>query len=170
MLIDGDAAVNLMSYSVFRKLERKDDELMMTNLSLNGMGGGGNLMEARGVVSMELTVGSKSLATAFFIVEVQGNYSAILARDWIHANRRIPSTLHQFLIQWIDDEIEVVHVDALAYIALADVTADWQHGSTQCLSGNDLTGYDFLSVSKEGFVPVSVKSASEAWLSNVVFQ
>jgi hypothetical protein len=28
-------------------------------------------MEARGIVSMELTVGSKSLATAFFIVEVQ---------------------------------------------------------------------------------------------------
>jgi hypothetical protein len=28
-------------------------------------------MEARGVVSMELTVGSKSLATMFFIVEVQ---------------------------------------------------------------------------------------------------
>jgi hypothetical protein len=28
-------------------------------------------MEARGIVSMELTVGSKSLATAFLIVEVQ---------------------------------------------------------------------------------------------------
>jgi hypothetical protein len=52
-------------------------------------------MEARGVVSMELTVGSKSLATAFFVLEVQGNYSVILDRDWIHANRCIPSTLHQ---------------------------------------------------------------------------
>jgi hypothetical protein len=28
-------------------------------------------MEVRGVISMELTVGSKSLATTFFIVEVQ---------------------------------------------------------------------------------------------------
>jgi hypothetical protein len=55
-------------------------------------------MEARGVVNIELTVGSKSLATAFFIVEVQGNYSVILGRDWIHANHCIPSTLHQFLI------------------------------------------------------------------------
>jgi hypothetical protein len=81
-------------------------------------------MEARGVVSMVLTIGSKSLATAFFIIEVQGNYSVILGRDWIHANRCIPSTLHQFLIQWIDDEIEVVHVDASAYIALADAMVD----------------------------------------------
>jgi hypothetical protein len=49
-------------------------------------------MKARGVVSMELTIGSKSLATAFFVVEVQGNYSVILSRDWIHTNRCIPST------------------------------------------------------------------------------
>jgi hypothetical protein len=63
--------------------------------------------------------------------------------------------LHQFLIQWIDDEIEVVHADASAYIALADATDDWQHESTQRLSEKDLSGYDFLSVSKDGFVPVS---------------
>jgi hypothetical protein len=55
-------------------------------------------MEARGVISMALTIGCKSLATAFFIVEVQGNYSIILSRDWIHANHCVPSTLHQFLI------------------------------------------------------------------------
>jgi hypothetical protein len=55
-------------------------------------------MEAWGVISMELTVGSKLLATAFFVIEVQGNYSVILGHDWIHANRCIPSTLHQFLI------------------------------------------------------------------------
>jgi hypothetical protein len=29
---------------------------------------------------------------------VQGNYSVILARNWIYVNRCIPSTLHQFLI------------------------------------------------------------------------
>jgi hypothetical protein len=41
MLIDGGVAVNLMSYSVFKKLGRKDDELVKTNLTLNGVGGGG---------------------------------------------------------------------------------------------------------------------------------
>jgi hypothetical protein len=63
-----------------------------------------------------------------------------------------------------------VHADASAYIALADAMTNWQHGSAQCLSGKDLTGYNFLTVSKEGFVSMSVKSASEARLSNVVFQ
>jgi hypothetical protein len=49
---------------------------MNTNLTLNGMGG--NSMEARGVVSMEL-------------IEVQGSYTIILRCDWIHANHCINS-------------------------------------------------------------------------------
>jgi hypothetical protein len=157
-----------MPFSIFKKLGREDEELVKTNLMLNGMGG--NLMEARGVISMELTIESKSLATAFFVVEVQGYYNVILGRDWIHVNRCVPSTLYQFLIQWIDNEIEMVLTDASAYIALADAMADWQHGGAQCLLGRDLIGYDFLNVSKEGFVPMSLKSASKAWLGNVVFQ
>jgi hypothetical protein len=66
MLVDGGAAVNLMAYSIFKKLGREDGDLVKTNLMLNGMGG--NPMEAQGVISMELTIRSKSLATAFFIV------------------------------------------------------------------------------------------------------
>ena len=127
-------------------------------------------MEAKGVMSMELTVGSKLLATAFFVVEVQGNYSVILGRDWIHANRCIPSTLHQFLIQWIDDKIEVVHADSLAYIDQADVTTDWQHGDAPCLSGKDLMEYDFISITKKGLVPISLQPTSAGWLDNISFQ
>jgi hypothetical protein len=73
-------------------------------------------------------------------------------------------------MQWIDDKIKVVHVDASDYIALAGVMADWQHGSAKCLSEKDLIGYDFLRVTKEGFVPMSVQPASEARLGDVIFQ
>jgi hypothetical protein len=38
MLVDGGAVVNLMPYSVFKKLGREDDELMKTNLMLNSVG------------------------------------------------------------------------------------------------------------------------------------
>jgi hypothetical protein len=67
-----------------------------TNLTLNGVGG--NPMEARGDISMELIVGSKSVTTAFLLIKVKGNYSVILGRDWVHANHCVSSTLHQFLI------------------------------------------------------------------------
>jgi hypothetical protein len=38
MIVDGGAVVNLMPYSVFKKLGREDDELMKTNLMLNSVG------------------------------------------------------------------------------------------------------------------------------------
>ena len=60
------------------------------------------------------------------------------------------------MIQWVGDDIEVVHADTSAYIALADVVADWQHGGAPCLSGKDLTRYDFISITKKGLVPISV--------------
>jgi hypothetical protein len=168
MLVDNGAAVNLMPYLVFKKLGREYDEIMKTNLTLNGMGG--NPMEARCIVSVEFTIGRMPLATTFFIVVVQGNYSVILGHNWIHANRCISSTLHQFHIQWINDENEVVHADASAYITLTDATTDWQHGSAQCLSEKDLIGYGFLSVTKDEFVPMSVQPTSESRLSDVIFQ
>jgi NurA-like 5'-3' nuclease len=43
MLIDGGVAINLMSYSVFRKLGREDDKLVKTNLMLNNGGPGCHL-------------------------------------------------------------------------------------------------------------------------------
>jgi hypothetical protein len=97
MLIDGGAIINLMPYSFFKKMGKSDEELIKTNMMINGIGGG-DPIGSKGVASMELTVGSKTLATAFFIDEVQGNYRVILGWDWIHVNHCIPSTLHQFLI------------------------------------------------------------------------
>jgi hypothetical protein len=68
MIVDDGTVVNLMSCDVFKKLVKEDERLVKTILMRNGMGG--NPIEARGIVSMELTVGSKLLATPFFIVEV----------------------------------------------------------------------------------------------------
>ena len=111
MLVDGGAITNLMPYSLFKKLGGSDTELIKTYMTVSGVGGG-EPIGAKGVVSMELTIGSKALATAFFVAETQGNFNLILGRDWIHANQCIPSTLHQFLIQWVDDDVEIVHGDA----------------------------------------------------------
>jgi hypothetical protein len=97
MLVDGGAIVNLMPYSLFKKLGGSDEELIKINMTVCGVGGG-EPIGAKGVISMELTIGSKTLATAFFVTETQGNFSLILGHDWIHANKCVPSTLHQILI------------------------------------------------------------------------
>jgi hypothetical protein len=110
-----------MSYSFFKKLGQEDDELMKTNLMLNGVGATRWRLEVSSLWNSPL---GASLLLPHSSSSRCKVYSVILGRDWIHTNHCIPSTLHQFLIQWIDDEVEVVHMDVSAYIALADVTAD----------------------------------------------
>ena len=160
MLVDGGAIVNLMPYSRFQKLGGSDEELIKTNLTVSGVGGGVPI-GAKGVVSMELTIGSKTLATAFFVTETQGNFSLILGRDWIHANQCVPSTLHQFLIQWVGDEVEVVHGDASACVAVADSISMSDHKNLKCLTGLDLSDCAAISSTKDGFVVASSKSIED---------
>jgi hypothetical protein len=118
MLVDGGAIIYLMLYSFFKKMGKSDEELIKTNMMINDIGGG-DPIGSKGVASMELTVGSKTLATVFFIAEVQGNYSIILEHDWIQSHHCIPYTLHQILIQWASDDVEVAHTDTSACDALA---------------------------------------------------
>jgi hypothetical protein len=150
MLVDGGATVNVMPYSSFKKLGKTDVKLIKI-MTITGIRGDGPI-GPKGVTSMELTVGSKMIPTAFFVAEIQGNYNTILGCDWIHPNCCVPSTLHQFLIQWVGEEVEIVHADVSACVAMAD-SSSWTHYNIKCLSGQDILDCDFVSVSKDGFVP-----------------
>jgi hypothetical protein len=81
----------------------------------------------------------------------------LLGRDWIHANGCVPSTLHQCIVQWEGDKVEVINVDESAHVEVAESQIDVNGGSMQCLIGRDLTDYDYVSIGKEGFVPINVK-------------
>jgi hypothetical protein len=162
MLVDGGAAGNVMPYSTFKKLGKTDVELIKMNMRLMSIGGDGPI-SPKGVASVELTMGSKTIPTAFFM---QGNYNTILGHDWIHANYCVPSSLYQFLIQWIGEEVEIVHADVSACVAIAD-SSSWSHYNIKCLSGQDISDCDFVSVSKDGFIPVSVKPVDD-WLNLIM--
>jgi hypothetical protein len=167
MLVDSEVIVNLMPYPLYKKLGGTDEELIKTNMTISGVRGGA-LISARGVANMELTIGRNTLATTFFIADLQGSYNLILRHDcWIHANRCVPSSLHQFLIQWVGDTIEVVHSDSSADVAIDDAPMLGGHDAIVCLSGRDLSNYEYISVTKLGFVPVSLKSIDN-WLNIIV--
>jgi len=68
----------------------------------------GVVSPAVGALCVDLTIGSKTLSTTFFVINGKGSCILLLGRDWIHANCCIPSTIHQCLIQWISDVVEVV--------------------------------------------------------------
>jgi hypothetical protein len=76
-------------------------------------------------------IGSKTLLTTFFVIEGKGAYSLLLGRDWIHANCCIPSTMHQQLVQWVDDDIEVVQEDDSVSVANVE-PAFWEYQGIDC--------------------------------------
>lgn len=84
MLVDSGAIVNLMSYLFYQMLGWLRWELIKTKMTISGIGGGPPI-HAMGNTSMELTIGSKTLAIAFFVADVQG-YNLILGHDWSQAN------------------------------------------------------------------------------------
>jgi hypothetical protein len=101
MMVDDGASMNIMPLVTFQKFGQQESELKQTNLSFTGFAG--EATEANGIVSKELTVGSKTLPMAFFVVDVKGRYNILLVCDWIHANECVLSTLHQCVIQWVSD-------------------------------------------------------------------
>jgi hypothetical protein len=117
MLVMTGAAVNIMPYSVLRRLGRSAEDLIKTNVALSDFNG--QTSEAQGVLNVDLTMGSKTVPTSFFIINSKSTYIVLLERDWIHANCCIPSMMHQCLIQWDGDEVEVVLADDLIEISLA---------------------------------------------------
>ena len=87
-----------------------------------------------GALCVDLTIGSKILPTTFFVINGKGSYSLLLGWDWIHANCCIPSTMHQCLIQWVDDAIEIVSADSSFTVASAEAHIV-SYDRMNCLSG-----------------------------------
>ena len=129
MLVDGDAAVNIMPYVMLRKLVKNQDDLTKTYMMLKDFEG--VVSPALGTLCVDLTIGSKTLPTTFFVINGKGSYSLLLGRDWIHANCCIPPTMHQCLIQWIGDVVEVIFADSSFSIAFAEAHA-WSYERVSC--------------------------------------
>jgi hypothetical protein len=117
----------------------------------------GDPTEAKGIIYKEVMVGSKIVPTALFVVDVKGCYNVLLGWDWIHDNECVPSTLHQCIIQWISDEVEVVQADEEVCVAMAESLIDILGGKMECLSDKDLIGYNYISIGKDRFVLISLK-------------
>jgi hypothetical protein len=147
MLVDTSATVNIMPYSVLRRLGRSAEDLIKTNVTLSDFNG--QASEAQGILNVDLTVGSKTVPTSFFIISNKSTYTVLLRIDWIHANCCIPSMRHQCLIQWNGDEVEVVYADDSIEISLAAMSV-WDTEDQEPISGISLEGCDRVEATKIG--------------------
>jgi hypothetical protein len=79
ILIDGGATINIMPYIMYRKLGKGDQDLTKTDMMLKDFEG--NVSPAKGAICVELTIGSKTLPTMFFVINGKGAYNLLLGRD-----------------------------------------------------------------------------------------
>ena len=101
-------------------------------------------------MNVELTIESKTLLTIFFVIDGKGSYSLLLGHDQIHANCCVPSTMHQCLIQWHGDDVELVHAGDSISIATAD-PAYWE--LDECFSSKLWEG-GFIKINDESQQPI----------------
>jgi hypothetical protein len=128
-------------------LGQSTGDLIKNNVTLSNFNG--QTSEAQGVLSVDLTVRSKTTPTSFFIINSKSTYTVLLGRDWIHANCYIPSTMHQCLIQWDGDDVEVVHAGDSIKISHAAMSI-WDVEDQEPILGISLEGCDHVEATKNG--------------------
>ncbi|XP_075515394.1 uncharacterized protein LOC142550036 [Primulina tabacum] len=109
VLIDNGSAVNVLPVRMLRNLGKTKEDLIPTEVSVAAFIG--ETTKTIGVFPADVTVGSMSSLCAFLVVNSSANFQASLGRDWIHANQCIPSSIHQLLLFWKGDDVEVVEAD-----------------------------------------------------------
>ena len=84
VLVDGEAVFNIMPYSTVEKFRKSHRDLKKTKMTISNFTGESTL--ALGFLIAELTVGSRTNNTLFFVVDGRLGYTILLGREWIHAN------------------------------------------------------------------------------------
>jgi len=85
MLVDNGTTVNLMTYSLYKKLGGSDEELIKTKRMVKGIGGEKHIPNKRFVL-MELYRREQNIGHCLHRCRGAWSYNWIPWRDWIHAN------------------------------------------------------------------------------------
>ena len=108
VLLDNGLAVNAMPLRMLRALRMSISDLIEIEVVVSIFTR--EVSKTLGILSIDITIGSKTSLFAFFVIDSIANYNILLRRDWIHANWCVSSSLHQFLLFWKGNEMELVRV------------------------------------------------------------
>jgi hypothetical protein len=141
MLVDGGVAVNLMSYTMLRKIGKSDEDLTQTDMMLVDFKG--NVSPTQG--AMELTIGSKTFPTT--LLSLRGRDLIIYYWDGIGYMQIVACHL-QCIIQWIRDPVEMVKGETSLTVAATEAQG-WCYNRVSCTS-RKAWDTDYLKMSHFG--------------------
>lgn len=71
---------------------------------------------SKGVICLDVSVGSKRRPTMFLVISLQVNFNMLLGREWIHGVKAVPSMIyHKLFFRNEDGKLEMVEVDQSSY-------------------------------------------------------
>ena len=82
--MDNGSTFNVMPLRMLRTLGRSIGDLIETKVFVSAFTG--EISKTLSVLPIDITVGSKTSLSAFFVINSTANYNVLLERDWIHVN------------------------------------------------------------------------------------
>ena len=92
VLVDGGAAVNLMSQPLLKIIGKCDADPKPHNKVFSNYEGKTGF--SLGALQVNLTVGSVTRPTLFMVMPSKANFNLLLGREWIHVIGVVPSSMH----------------------------------------------------------------------------
>ncbi|XP_070006530.1 uncharacterized protein [Nicotiana sylvestris] len=132
VLVDNGSSANIFPLSTLSKLKVEDERIHKNSICVRGFDGGGK--DSVGDIVLELTIGSVEFTMGFQVLDIVVSYNLLLGRPWIHADKAVPSTLHQMVkFEWDRQEIVVHDEDNLCahsnavvpFIEMEDDKGSW---------------------------------------------
>ena len=92
MLIDNGLAVNVMPLRMLRAMGRCMSDMIETKVVMFAFIG--EVSKTLGILPIDITIGSKTALSSFFMIDSTASYNILLGRDWIHDNWCVLSSLN----------------------------------------------------------------------------
>ncbi|XP_020225238.1 uncharacterized protein LOC109807123 [Cajanus cajan] len=114
VLVDGGAAVNILPRTMLKRFGKSTADLKPHNILISDYVGKSSHPE--GVILLDVQIGSVKRTTMFIVTPSKANFNVLLGREWIHGVGAVPSTVHQKIFFWNDDEgLEALDADQKEY-------------------------------------------------------
>nr|KYP40735.1 hypothetical protein KK1_037911 [Cajanus cajan] len=112
VLVDEGAAINILPRTMLKRFGKTVTKLKPHNILI--LDYAGKLSD--GMILLDVQIGSVKRTTMFIVTPSKENFNVLLGREWIHGVGVVPSTVHQKIFFWNDDEgLEVLDDDPKEY-------------------------------------------------------
>ncbi|CAL9011614.1 unnamed protein product, partial [Prunus brigantina] len=109
VFVDCGATVNILPYSLMRKLDKSREDLIPSDVVMSSFVG--DKSKTIGVLPLKIIVAHQTRVAASYVVESSVDYNILLGRDWIHQSGCIPSSLFQLLFFWDGQRVSICLAD-----------------------------------------------------------